>query len=122
MGGDQWATGTLSCVERATSDMMYVTGPFTLRRLTASRDTVTIERTYRRYYTVGYDSAGVVMQLEPSEADVADTVRVIRMPLLAWRIDEIDGSAHLAADVALARLTQLDSVGRGRLREVGSRP
>jgi hypothetical protein len=118
MGGNQWAAGTLSCVERASSDMIYVTGPFTIRRLTSSRDTVTIERTYRRHYTVEYDSAGVVMQLAPSEADVADTVRVIRMPLLAWRIDAIAGGAHLAADIALARLTRLDSLGRDRLREL----
>jgi hypothetical protein len=122
MGGEAWTPGALSCVEKATSDMIYVTGPFSIRTLITTGDTVQFERVYHRYFTIGYDNAGVVMHLEPSEADVADTVRAIRMPLLKWRIDQIDGGAHLSAPAALDRLTRLDSVGHERLRTLASRP
>ena len=122
LGGEDWTSGALSCVERATSDMIYITGPFTIRSLTTTVDTATIARAYRRYFAIEYDSAGGVMHLEPSDVDIIDTVRVVRMPLLKWRIDRIDGGAHLSAAVALARLTRLDSVGSDRLRELRSRP
>jgi hypothetical protein len=117
-----WYFGALACDETATSDMIYVTSPITITLLSASADTALVLATYHRFFEVGYDSAGVAMQLHPVPAEVAETTRVVRLPGLGWRIDAIRGGAHLLPHVALDSLARLDSASKEALRGLTTRP
>jgi hypothetical protein len=94
----------------------------TVTPIRIGKDTALIARSYHRYFVIRYDSTGERMHLEPADADVTDTVTVVRLPLLAWRIDAVAGGARVLPQVALDSLERLDSRDRGRLRQLISRP
>ena len=95
-----WAAGALTCVEVATSDQLSVITGYEVRPLSATNDSVRVLVRYRRRAVPGYDDAGALTHLVLESRESTDTVVVLRTRY-GWRIDQIEGGAHLLPDAAL---------------------
>jgi hypothetical protein len=97
---DSWAAGALTCVEIATSDQMSVITGYEVRPLSATDDSVRVLVRYQRRAIPGYDDAGALTHLVLESHEFPDTVVVVRTRY-GWRIDQVEGEAHLLPDAAL---------------------
>ena len=97
---DSWAAGALTCVEVATSDQVAIITGYEVRPLSATNDSVRVLIRYQRRAVPGYDDAGALTHLVLESRESTDTVVVIRTRY-GWRIDQIEGGAHLLPDAAL---------------------
>ena len=99
--------------------MIYITSPMAVRRLAQVQDTVIVLLTYRRYYEIGFYPTG--MRLRGTPADRRDTVKVVRLGPLGWRIDTLPPGVHLLPRTALDSIG-LDSASRVVLTRLASSP